>query len=176
MRSRRISLILVLVITFLLVKSHLNSIGHGQQKGDHGQGVDAIAEYVVEERGAHIELVSKNRVRVLDAPARSRAASTTFHSHTPKDKTYLEPTNPATPRRWEPETIPVDVPGWEFLDNENDYDVDWQTNWWEENDGQTRQRRPTPPKPEVTPKSDRIVVVGKMLWEDTAWLEDELPE
>lgn len=165
MRTYRISLTLVLVITFLLVKSHVSSIGSGPQKRDHGRGVDVAPELVLEEHGAHIELVSKNHV------PRSRSASTTAQSHTPTGKIYPEPTNPAMPKRWVPETVPVYVPGSEFWDDEDDYYF-WQ-NYWREMENERRRKAP---KPKVTPMSDRIVVVGRMSYEDTTWLEDELPE
>lgn len=171
MRTYRISLTLVLVITFLLIKSHLNSIGSGPQKRDHGKGVDVAPELVLEEHGARIELVSKDHVPAPPARSRSRSASTTAHSHTPTGKTYPEPTNPAMPKRWAPETVPVYVPGSEFWDDEDDY-VSWQ-NYWREVDNERRRKAS---KPKVTPMSDRIVVLGKMSWEDTTWLEDELPE
>ncbi|KAJ5563102.1 hypothetical protein N7461_001863 [Penicillium sp. DV-2018c] len=33
-----------------------------------------------------------------------------------------------------------------------------------------------PPRPKVTPKSDRVIVLGRMSYEDTDWLEEQLPE
>lgn len=171
MRTFRISLILVLVITLLLVKSHLNSIGFGPQKHDHGKGIGVTPDYILEEHGAHIELVSKDHVPMPPAAARSRSAMETLQAHTPTGKTYLEPTNPATPKRWVPETVPVYVPGQDFWDDVDDYDF-WQDYWQEVNN----QRKQKASKPKVAPMSDRIVVLGRMSWEDPTWLEDELPE
>jgi len=159
MHTFRISLICGLVLTLLLVKSHLDSIESDRQAID----------FVVNDQGARIELVSKGQV---PTPIHSslQVSSPTIATPKPTSKVYPEPTNPALKRtEFKPETIPVDVPG---LYNDDDFLWDYTEDYDEE-------RKPTPsspPKPKVSPKSDRIVVMGSTSWENTDWLEEELPE
>lgn len=88
----------------------------------------------------------------------------------------------------EPERIPVDVPGaewagelWfrseeepEFYDS-NGFDDAQLLAPVEHNDVMAPSST-APSRPKVTPKSDRIIILGKMSYEDTDWLEDQLPE
>lgn len=175
MRTFRISLAVALVITFLLVKSHLDSIGSAQREREYDAGI--APDFVLEDGGAHIELLSKDQVPV--PPVRSGSSSRATHSSTPtsKTKTYLQPTKPVTPTKWQPESIPVYVPGQEFWEDDDDFNLDWQDyllGWDSDKDSEPAQL--APPKPKVTPKSDRIIVMGRTSREDTTWLEDELPE
>lgn len=172
MRTFRISLALALVITFLLVKSHLGSIGSG--KREHDYGAAGAPELVLNDGGAHIELVSKDKVP--KSSRRSRPSSRAHSSLTPTLKTYPDPTNPVAPRKSEPETVPVHVPGQEFL-NDDYFDNAWEEYWSSVNwDPDWEPARASPPKPKVTPKSDRVIVMGRTWWEDSTWLKEELPE
>jgi hypothetical protein len=167
MRTFRVSLICSLVLTLLLVKNHLDSIKSDRQDR---RGFD----YVVDGGGAHIELVSKDQ---FAAPVHSslQVSSSTTTLLTPTSKVYPEPTKPAIERtEFKPEIIPVEVPGlWD------DDDDDFASFLWGYMEAEEEERKPTPsspPKPKVTPKSDRIIVVGRTSRENTDWLEEELPE
>lgn len=167
MRTFRITLVCGLVLTLLLVKTHLDSI-----KRDR---VDRRKfDFVVNDGDTHIELVSKDQ---LPAPVQFLSSSSTTVS-TSTSKTYPEPTKPAIKRtEFKPQIIPVQVPGiWD-----EDYD-DYDDFWWhymEDDEEEKEERKPTstkPPRPYVTPKTDRIIVMGRTSWEDSDWLEEELPE
>ncbi|KAJ5134929.1 hypothetical protein N7526_006294 [Penicillium atrosanguineum] len=175
MRTFRITLVCGLVLTLLLVKIHLDSI-----KSDRVDRLDRQDrrkfDFVVNDGGAHIELVSKDQLSPsVQAWSSSTTASTTTVS-TSTSKTYPEPTNPAIRRtEFKPQIIPVEVPGF-WADDYDDYDDLW---WQYIEDYEEEERKPTPsspPKPKVTPKTDRIIVMGRTSWEDSDWLEEELPE
>lgn len=171
MRTFRISLALAVVIIFLLVKSHLNSIASGQRR--HDQNAAGAPELVLDDGGAHIELVSKDRLP--KSLRRSRPSSRARAPPAPTLETHPDPTDPVAPREWEPETVSVYVPGQEFLDDDYFDDV-WEEYWSNVRNPAREPARASPPKPKVMPKSDRVIVMGRTFWEDTTWLEEELPE
>jgi hypothetical protein len=181
----RVSIAVALVITILLVKNHLDSL-EPQWQAD--RGADLAPEFVLDSAGAHIELVSANPNPAQLSPSYSSHSSHSSYpsspiapksSPAPPSKTWPEPTNPpVTPTKFQPKSIPVDVPG------AND-DI-WQYPFWADRDDEVGvihnlNLKPEPkpkstPKPKVSPYPDRIVVLGRMSWEDSDWLEDELPE
>ena len=175
MRTFRITLVCGLVLTLLLVKTHLDSI-----KSDR---VDRLGhqdrrkfDFVVNDGGAHIELVSKDRLLPPDQAWSSSTITSTATVSISTSKTYPEPTKPAIQRtEFKPQIIPVEVPGLWY----DDYD-DFDDSWWQYiEDGEEEERKPipsSPPKPKVTPKTDRIIVMGRTSWESSDWLEEELPE
>jgi hypothetical protein len=175
MRKFRISLICGLVLTLLLVKNHLDSIKSDRQDR---RGFD----YVVDDTGgAHIELVSKDQFAAPIHSSLQVSSSTTTPvtpTPTPTSKVYPEPTKPAIERtEFKPEIIPVEVPG--LWDSDDDDFASFLWGYMEEGEEEEGERKPTPsspPKPKVTPKSDRIIVVGRTSRENTDWLEEELPE
>ncbi|CAI7571756.1 unnamed protein product [Penicillium viridicatum] len=162
---------IALIIILFLVKSHLDSILQSQPDG-------ITSDLYVLDGDAYIELVSA-------------------HTATPASKTQTRrkwiPTARPTPRpvvaNPEPKRIPVDVPGAEwagelffgsrgepkFYDLENVLD-DAQIIAPAEHNDVVAPSYTAPARPKVTPKSDRVIVLGKMSYEDTTWLEDELPE
>lgn len=172
MRTFRISLICGLVLTLLLVKSHLDSIKSDRQDRRR-------FDFVVNDGGAHIELVSKDQVPT-PVHSSSRVSSSTTTTPTPTSKAWPEPTNPAIKRtEFKPQIIPVEVPGgWD--DDIFDFTPFlWDSTEDDKDEEEEEERKPTPsspPKPKVTPKSDRIVVMGRTSWENTDWLEEELCE
>lgn len=177
----RVSIAIALVLTILLVKNHLESL-EPQWQADHS--ADLVPEVVWDSAGAHIELVSANSAQ--KSPSNSSRPSLSSSSPSPiapkqssfsPTKSWPEPTNPpVTPTKFQPKSIPVDVPG------AND-DI-WQYPFWAERDDEVgvihnQNVKPKPkstPKPKVSPYPDRIIVLGRMSWEDTDWLEEELPE
>lgn len=181
-KSLRVSVAIVLLLTLVLVNRHVASIEPAQPE-------DLASEFVIDAGQGHIELVSSDRRPrgvAESAPPSSYVSALAPHSRTmsnsaasPTVQGWLEPTKPAPPIKFAPKQIPVYVPGQEYWD----FDYDLYPNEYRE-DVQLGQRhknkgRPTtssPPKPKVTPKSDRIVVLGRMSYEDTSWLEEELPE
>jgi hypothetical protein len=175
MRTFRISLICSLVLTLLLVKNHLDSIKSDRQDR---RGFD----YVVDGGGGtHIELVSKDQFAAPVHFSLQVSSSTTTPltpTPTPTSKVYPEPTKPAIERtEFKPEIIPVEVPG--LWDDDDDDFASFLWGEMEEEEKEKGERKPTPsspPKPKVTPKSDRIIVVGRTSRENTDWLEEELPE
>ncbi|KAJ6107119.1 hypothetical protein N7523_008442 [Penicillium sp. IBT 18751x] len=175
MRTFRITLVCGLVLTLLLVKTHLGSIK--SDRVDHQDHQDRRKfDFVVNDGGAHIELVSKDQLRPpVQAWSSSTVTSTTTVS-TSTSKIYPEPTNPAIKRtEFKPQIIPVEVPGLWY----DDYD-DLDDPWWQFLGNEEKEERKatpsSPPKPKVTPKTDRIIVMGRTSWEDSDWLEEELPE
>lgn len=154
MHTLRILLALTLILTLLLVKSHLDSISSNplQSAGDDGK--------VLAEGGA------------VNYPV---ASSWTTDS-IPNPVAYPEPTNPVAPTNWDPESIPVDVPP-PVVENDGDPASDEMEDYWRQLDSERKSRPKTSPdKPKVMPKSDRVIVSGRTSQEDTSWLEDELPE
>jgi hypothetical protein len=181
----RVSIAVALVVTILLVKNHLDSL-EPQWQAD--RGADLAPEFVLDSAGAHIELVSaKPNPAHLSPPYSSHSSHSSYPSSpiapksspAPPSRTWPEPTNPpVTPTKFQPKSIPVDVPG--------AYDDIWQYPFWADRDDEVGvihnlnvKPKPKPkstPKPKVSPYPDRIVVLGRMSWEDSDWLEDELPE
>jgi hypothetical protein len=163
---------IALIITLFLVKFHLDSILQWQNNG-------STSDLYVLDGDSYIELVSA-------------------HTATPASQTQTRrkwiPTARPTPRlviaNPEPKRIPVDVPGAEwagellfgsrgapkFYDLESVLDNAQIIAPAEHNDVVVVPSSTAPSRPKVTPKSDRVIVLGKMSYEDTNWLEDELPE
>lgn len=167
----RATIALALVITVFLVKSHLDSVLQWQT--DHRINTDL---YILGD--AYIELVS------------AQTATPATASQNPTRRKWT-PTARPTPRlvQANPELkrVPVDVPGAEWAGDlffrsrgtPKSYDslLDKLLSPVEEDDDDVVAPSSTAPaRPKVTPKSDRIVVLGKMSYEDTDWLEDQLPE
>lgn len=169
-----------LVFTIFLVKNHLSSIDE-QWQTDRSASRVPVPDFVLDGAGTHIELVSGDDV-AKEAFSSSVAASQLSSTPTSTSTTakFLEPTGPpVTPAQFKPKTIPVEVPGSQFYDelflddylDTLDYDI-----------GSRHGHNQPPPKPKATPKppvpklTDRIVVLGRMSWEDSDWLEEELPE
>lgn len=187
-KSLRVSVAIGLILTLVLVNRHVASLKPAQAGDSHFK-----SEFVIEDGEGHIELVSVDRHprAIIDsaraassrAPIPSPASiSQTIGKPTPSPtvQAWLEPTRPAPPTRFAPKQIPVNVPGELFLDDDDDSYLDDD---YREGEAQLGQRhknsKPTsssPPKPKPTPKPDRIVVLGRMSYEDATWLEDELPE
>ncbi|KAJ9490452.1 hypothetical protein VN97_g2803 [Penicillium thymicola] len=160
-----------LITTLFLVKFHLDSILQWQPDG-------ITSDLYVLDGDSYIELVS--------------AHTTTPASQTQTRRKWI-PTARPTPRlviaNPEPKRIPVDVPGAEwagelffgsreapkFYDFESVLDNAQIIAPAEHND-MVAPSSTAPRRPKVTPKSDRVIVLGKMSYEDTSWLEDELPE
>jgi hypothetical protein len=177
MHTFRITLVCGLVLTLLLVKTHLDSIKR-DRVDRQGHQDRRKYDFVVNDGNTHIELVSNDQ---LSAPVQFLSSSSTTSAttvSTPTSKTYPEPTKPAIKRtEFKPQIIPVQVPGiWD--DDYDDYDDFW-LDYMEDDEEEKEERKPTPtkpPRPYVTPKTDRIIVMGRTSWEDSDWLEEELPE
>ncbi|KAJ5981018.1 hypothetical protein N7481_008316 [Penicillium waksmanii] len=186
-KSLRVSVAIGLLLTLVLVNRHVASIKPAQA-GDF----NFKSELVIEDGESHIELVSIDRYpRVVVDSARAASShapipppasiSQTIAKPAPSPavQAWLEPTRPAPSTRFVPKQIPVNVPGEFSWDDDDDSDLDDNR----EDEAQLGQRhknsKPTsssPPKPKSTPNSDRIVMLGRMSYEDATWLEDELPE
>ncbi|KAJ5382014.1 uncharacterized protein N7496_004442 [Penicillium cataractarum] len=179
----RVSIAVALVVTILLVKNHLDSL---EPKWQADRGADLAPEFVLDSAGAHIELVSANPTR-LSPTYSSHSLQASYSSSpiapqsnpAPPSKSWPEPTNPPVkPTKFQPKSIPVDVPG--------AYDDIWQYPFWMDRDDEAGvihnlnvKPKPKPkstPKPKVSPYPDRVIVLGRMSWEDSDWLEEELPE
>ncbi|KAJ5535992.1 hypothetical protein N7513_009178 [Penicillium frequentans] len=178
----RVAIAVALVFTIFLVKNHLSSIDEKWQT-DRSANRVPVPDFILDRAGTHIELVSGDDIAAAEkatstSVAVSRVSSTSISTSTTQG--FLEPTGPpVTPKQFEPETIPVEVPGSEFYDDlfSDDYldTLDYEF-------GSRYGHNQPPPKPKATPKppvpklTDRIVVLGRMSWEDSDWLEEELPE
>jgi hypothetical protein len=174
----RAAIAIALLATVLLVKFHLDSISQWQNTDDRRKA-STRDSYVLEDGDAYIELVS--------------ADTTTPASHNPTRRKWV-PTARPTPRRMSasaiPRRIPVDVPGAEWAGQDTFFRSRKPNRLTSSQRLHAQQLGPlqqgnlqkmapspaTPPRPKITPKSDRIIILGKMSYEDTTWLEDELPE
>lgn len=174
----RATIALALVATVLLVKIHLDSLSQWQDSGDRRT---SIRDTYVLDGDAYIELVSAEPTSTTSNPTRRKWIPT------------ARPTPRLMAASAKPKRVPVDVPGAEWS---------WGGPWYEPSklsklsnsqklhaqqlgpiqqlqQSNGRKAAPSssaPPRPKVTPKSDRIIVLGRMSYEDTNWLEDELPE
>lgn len=170
---------LVLVATVLLVKVHLDSLSQWQDSGD--RRTSARDSYVLEDGDAYIELVSAEPTTTTTNPTRRKWIPT------------ARPTPRSMAASAQHKRIPVDVPGAEWS---------WGGPWYQPSktnrlsnsqklhaqqlgpikqlqEANIKKLPPSssaPPRPKITPKSDRTIILGKMSYEDTNWLEDELPE
>lgn len=187
-KSLRVSVAIGLILTLVLVNRHVASI-EPAQAGDSNSNFKS--EFVIEDGEGHIELVSVDRYpRAIVDSARAASSHTPIPppasilqtiakpAPSPTVQAWPEPTKPAPPTRFAPKQIPVNVPG-EFSWDDDDSSLED----YGEEEVQLGQRyknsKPTsssPRKPKPTPKSDRIIVLGRMSYEDATWLEDELPE
>lgn len=159
----------VLMITLLLVKFHLDSILQWQNDGR------TFSPFL--DGDAYIELVSTHTATPASRTQTRRKWTPTARSPRP------------VMANAEPKRIPVDVPGaeWagelffrsrgapELYDPENSFDDAHLIALAEQNDVMAPSFT-APFRPKITPKSDRVIVLGKMSYEDTNWLEEELPE
>lgn len=155
----RVAIAFVLVSAILLVKRHLDTLGDYWHSAKAGAADHFVGD-------AHIELVST-----------SRTSSTQYFPTPAPSRSWPQPTKPSLPKPIsEPEQIPVDVPEPETYDwYLDDYLADLNFDL----DSEEEEQRPAPtprPKPNVKPLDDRVIVLGKMSWEDTEWLDYELPE
>lgn len=176
----RAAVAIALVLAFFLVKHQLEAL-----QWTAGPKPD----WVIDRAGAHVELVSGDGVAPI-APAYSsvRVSSSMpakFATSTISNR-WEEPTGkPVTPAKVEPVQIPVQVPG----EGEDWY---WGQDYWDEDEdgylndylddmdyGMGRSdhnQEPKPEPPQVPKLTDRVVVLGRMSWEDSDWLDWELPE
>lgn len=194
-KGLRVSVAIALLLTLVLVNRHVASI----EPAHAAQAEDLKSEFVIQDGEGHIELVSVDRhPRAVinsvhssspSAPTLSLPLQTKLNAGpSPTVPRWLEPTKPAPPTKFAPQKIPVDVPGeffWgadydEYLNELMEEEDEEEDNPWGAQLGQRHKNsKPTsssPPKPKVTPKSDRIIVLGRMSYEDASWLEEELPE
>ncbi|KAJ5182420.1 hypothetical protein N7492_000036 [Penicillium capsulatum] len=144
----RILITLVLVVTILLVRHHLTSIDEQWQSSHHANQ----ASIVVKE-GGWIELDSSQPDVEID----SNPQPVSLPSLSPSPSPSTEAAS-ATPESKLPQDRPMSSA------------ASLKTT------SKTAGRWNEPPKPKASPKTDRIVVMPAMLWEDVSWLEDELPE
>ncbi|KAJ5500849.1 hypothetical protein N7463_008099 [Penicillium fimorum] len=164
----RAAIAIALIVTIFLVKFHLDSIL---------QWSDRTRELYVLDGDTYIELVS--------------AHTTTSASHTQTRRKWAptaRPTRSVVLNNPEHKRIPVDVPGAEWAG-----ELFWRSTAPKsydsksllenakilapvENDDATAPSSTAPARPKVTPKSDRVIVLGKMSYENTDWLDDQLPE
>ncbi|KAJ5641901.1 hypothetical protein N7490_005901 [Penicillium lividum] len=172
----RVAIAVALVFTIFILKNHLSTIEEQWQP----DRTSHVPDFVLDDAGTHIELVSGD-----DLPATPAASSSPIVSSVSSPMTtsttqgFLEATGlPVTPAQFEPQMIPVEVPGSNYYDDQSwdayledlDYNIG------------SRHGHNQPPKPQTTPKppvpklTDRIIVLGRMSWEDSDWLEEELPE
>lgn len=170
----RAAIALALVATVLLVKIHLDSLSQWQDSGD--RRTSARDSYVLEDGDAYIELVSAEPTTTTKNPTRRKWIPT------------ARPTPRPMSASAQTKRIPVDVP---------DAEWSWGDPWYDKlsnsqklhaqqlgpiqqlKQGNEHKNPPSssaPPRPKITPKSDRTIILGKMSYEDTNWLEDELPE
>ncbi|CAG8247630.1 unnamed protein product [Penicillium olsonii] len=173
----RATIAVALVATVFLVKIHLDSLSQWQ---DPGRRTSTRDTYVLE-GDAYIELVSAEATATTSNPTRRKWIPT------------ARPTPRSMAASAKSKNIPVDVPGAEWS---------WGGPWYQPSRSskltnsqnlhaqqlgpiqqlqQENRRKATPsasapPRPKITPKSDRIIVLGRMSYEDSSWLEDELPE
>lgn len=163
----RVILAVALVFAFFLVKNNLDSIDN-QWQSHSSRSAGRVPDYTWEKAGAHIELVSSDD-RTSSSPVQSVRATPSLASSS-TEKSYQEPTGkPVNVPRIEPQQIPVEVPG------EDDYDL-WLHDYLDELDYGVGNSEPKPPPPQVPKLEDRIIVLGRMSWEDADWLDYELPE
>ncbi|KAJ5873124.1 hypothetical protein N7455_003667 [Penicillium solitum] len=159
-----------LIITLFLVKFHLDSILQWQTDG-------ITSDVYVLDGDSYIELVSHTATPASQTQTRRKWIPT------------ARPTSRLVIANPEPKRIPVDVPGAEwagelffgsrgapnFYDLESVLDNAQIIAPAEHNDAAAPSST-APSRPKVTPKSDRVIILGKMSYENTNWLEDELPE
>ncbi|KAJ5795328.1 hypothetical protein N7457_001927 [Penicillium paradoxum] len=171
----RAAIAITLVIT-LLVKFHLDSIS--QWQNDQIDLTNTMRDLYMN-GDAYIELVS--------APTPTPTAQApTRRKWTPMTR----PTPLTVTPEYEPKRVPVDVPG----AYSSGRDPFWRTRKPQKltefqkihvdllspiGRGEAQPREPSstaPSRPKVTPKTDRTIILGKMSYENTDWLEDGLPE
>lgn len=176
----RAAIAIALVVIVFLVKTHLDSIL--QWQNDEFDLENARKDHYVLDGGAYIELVSA-------PPIMPTPQNPTRRKWTP----MARPTRSLMPKS-EPMRIPVDVPGAEwagqdpFSEDPGAYRGLYES--FEMQNVHADLLSPVvhgdvvevvssttaPPRPRITPKSDRIIVLGKMSYENTDWLEEQLPE
>lgn len=175
----RVAIAIALVLAFFLVKHQLEALQWT---------AGPKSDWVIDRAGAHVELVSGDGVAPVPAPLYSSVRISS--SGTPAksaisttSKRWEEPTGePVTPAKVEPVQIPVQVPG----EGEDWY---WGQDYWDEDqdgylndylddmdNGMGGFDQPKPEPPQVPKLTDRVVVLGRMSWEDSDWLDWELPE
>ncbi|KAJ5104321.1 hypothetical protein NUU61_001668 [Penicillium alfredii] len=168
----RVSLTIILVVALLLVKKHLNSLR--SQWPAHGQ-LTARDSYVVTNGGAHIELVSISNDPVDDVVVLLKTADVTSASAWTATTTATptsEPTQPSTQSRQSPTVASPPEPLTDPIENGQSLVLTIPV----PAASRAFDREEHPPRPKVTPKSDRVIILGQMSYEDTSWLEEQLPE
>lgn len=164
----RVVIAIALIITLLLAKHHLDSILRWRDDkiilGD-----------------AYIELVSTHAAMPATPASLTQTRRKWYPTARPTAQVIANP---------EPERIPVDVPGAEWA-GELFFNAREAPNFHDpmkglidnvqllapvEHGDAAAPSSTAPSRPKVTPHSDRIIVLGKMSYEDTNWLEDHLPE
>ncbi|KAJ5469817.1 hypothetical protein N7530_007174 [Penicillium desertorum] len=164
----RAAIAVALIITLFLVKHHLDSILRWRDD-----------EIILGD--AYIELVSAHAATPATPASPTQTRRKWYPTARPTAQVIANP---------EPERIPVDVPGAEWA-GELFFNAREAPNFHDSMKGlidnvqllapveqgdATAPSSTAPSRPKVTPKSDRVIIVGKMSYEDTNWLEDHLPE
>lgn len=168
----RAAIAIALVGTVFLMKIHLDSIS--QWRNDAIDLTNGMRDLYLD-GDAHIELVSAS------------TAAPTARSSTRKWTPLTRPTpRPVAPEH-EPKRVPVYVPGagwdrdpfWRVRKPQTEFQkihADLLSPAAREVEPQEAPSSTAPPRPKITPKSDRIIILGKMSYENTDWLEEQLPE
>lgn len=136
----RVVLAITLVFAFFLVKNHLDSIDD-QLKSHSGRSAGRDPDFTWKNAGAHIELVSGD-YRTSSSPVQSSATPSLASTST--GKSYQEPTGkPVNVPRFEPQQIPVEVPG----GGEDDLWMDdlWLDDYLDQLDDEVGNSEPKPP-------------------------------
>lgn len=171
----RAAIALALVGIVLLVKIHLDFISQWQVSSH--RRTETRNSYVLEGGDAHIEVST-------DEP--SKTPSTTRKKWIP-----ARPTSRPMSATAKLKTIPVRVPGAESAGKQDPIGEFFKSQGLPDTrKGKAKKPRPSKhdtvkevarpiaalPSPKITPKSDRIIVLAKLSYEDTSWIGNELPE
>lgn len=170
----RAAIAFALVGIVLLVKIHLDSISQWQVSSHPSS--ETRNSYVLEDGDAYIEVSA-------DEPP-------TTPSTTRKKWIPARPTTRPMSATAKLEIIPVRVPGAELAGKQDPISEFFRSQGLPDTrKGKAKQPKPSKndkakevaimplPRPKITtPKSDRIIVLAKLSYEDTSWIGNELPE